>query len=356
MPGVSSPRFPMPGMGGSQPSGQLPPPSPYGRPSGQLPVPPQGRPSGQLPPPLAYGRPSGQLPVPPQANGYSPGLSQPLPSMPGGYSQQRVQVAERPPMRARRGRPALLIIGLLVLVALVLGGGWFGYSQFAAQQGTAAPPQPTAAATFVPKLPAVFADSFKDNGKGWNVQSAPGKFSAKVGNGALILEDDEHHLLWEAVPSKEKSAIKPYGDFGDFKMLVDVQLSKGDQNNSYGIFFRGSLNQNSELATYYRFAVYSDGSYAAFKGNVDANGKFSTPPLVAYKKNPVVKAGNEINHLMITAKGANMVFSINGQALETVNDTSYKNGIIALFVSNLKEAQGGAQATFTNLAIYPADA
>jgi len=38
----------------------------------------------------------------------------------------------------------------------------------------------------------------------------------------------------------------------------------------------------------------------------------------------------------------------------TYTDDNYKGGSIALFVSNLPELTPGAQATFTNLAIFPA--
>lgn len=243
----------------------------------------------------------------------------------------------------------------MLVIVILIGGSWWGYGYFTAQNN-AQNPQTSPAATFVPKKPPLFADSFKDNTNGWSTISQTGKFSASVGNGALTLENNDHKMLWEAVPNKTKDKTRAYGDFNDFKLLVDITLTKGDQNNGYGLLFRSVIGQNGEMTSYYRFGLYSDGTYAIFKGSTDASGKTTQTTLVDYKSNSIIQAGNKPNHLSITAKGSTMTFVVNGQTLETINDNSYKGGVIALFVINLQTAQGGAQARFTNLGIYPPDA
>ena len=48
-----------------------------------------------------------------------------------------------------------------------------------------------------------------------------------------------------------------------------------------------------------------------------------------------------------------MELSVNGVSVYTLNDSSYKGGEVALFVSNLPNVAPGAQAIFTHLAIFP---
>ena len=55
----------------------------------------------------------------------------------------------------------------------------------------------------------------------------------------------------------------------------------------------------------------------------------------------------------VSAKGPTMTFVVNGQTLKIVTDNTYSSGSIALFVSNLPHTTPGAQATFSNLVIYP---
>jgi hypothetical protein len=197
----------------------------------------------------------------------------------------------------------------------------------------------------------MFSDNFGDNGSGWNTQSDTGKYAVSIGANVMTLDDDNHKLLWELVPGNKS--------FGDFKLYVDAMLIKGDQNNGYGVYIRGASNQNSALATYYRFEIYGDGSYAIFKGHVDASGNTSDTKLLDYSTNsvvlPVNVANPQANHILISAIGSTLIFTVNATPLKTITDTSYTSGSVALFVSNLPESKTGAQASFARLNIYPAN-
>jgi len=133
-------------------------------------------------------------------------------------------------------------------------------------------------------------------------------------------------------------------------------LSQGGQNNGYGVYIRGASNQESDLATNYRFELYGDGSYAIFKGTIDAGGKSTTTKIVDYTLSSAIQKQGKVNHIMIIAKGAALSLIVNGQLLKTISDHSYANGSVALFVSNLPQAQPGAQARFSQFAIYPVHA
>ncbi len=258
---------------------------------------------------------------------------------PAGFNQ---------PPPQKRGPNVGLVVGIIILlIVLVGGGGLLGFLYIANHHGNATTTiTPTVAPTATPSMPPLFSDPFQDNSKGWDLTSIPGKFLVKVGGGSMILEDDDNKLLYELLPGSKT--------FSNFQLAVDSELSKGDQNNGYGIYIRGASNQNSDLATYYRFELYGDGTYAIFKGTVDANGNSNSSKLVDYTLNSAIQKVGGVNHITVIAKGPSMSFMVNGQKLTTVVDNSYTGGSIALFVSNLPApTPPGAQAIFNHLVVYP---
>jgi ribosomal protein L40E len=208
---------------------------------------------------------------------------------------------------------------------------------------------PHAAATVpypVPDRPPLFSDSFLSDANGWNLQSSPGNYTVTVGEDALTLEIERHKLLWEPVPGERS--------YSDFILTVNAVLSQGDQNNGYGVYIRGTANQASDLATYYRFEVYGDGSYAIFKGITGPGGTSTSTVIAGYTLNSAIQPQGKLNRLMIIARGVTLSFIVNGQLLKTISDQSYAAGSVALFVSNLPQAKPGAQIKFSQFAIYPA--
>ena len=207
---------------------------------------------------------------------------------------------------------------------------------------------PSTVAYQVPKGPALFSDNFLSDAYGWNLQGSPGNYAVTLGNGALTLEIDQHNLLWELLPGERV--------YSNFILTVNAVLSRGDQNDGYGVYIRGAANQASDLATYYRFELYGDGSYAIFKATLDTSGHSTSTKIVDYTLSPAIQKQGKLNHIMIIAGGTTLSLIVNGQLLKAISDHSYASGSIALFVSNLPEAKPGAQVQFSQFAIYPADA
>lgn len=282
-------------------------------------------------------------------NGYqSTGFAQPTT---GGFqsgSMNGYQPAgfTKPPERKRRPKIGL-IIGTVVLLILVIGGSFAGY-EYLKNHNTTTDAQliPTIAPTTVPKGTPLFSDLFMSNKNNWDTTSKAGEFSVKIGNASMVLEDDNNKLLWELVPGGR--------NFKDFFLTTDAVLSKGTQDNGYGVYIRGASNQNADLATYYRFELYGDGTFAVFKGTVDASGISKSSLLVNYTTSSAILKQGQVNHIAISAKGSTMSLLVNGQTLTTFSDNSYTSGSIALFISNLQNTTPGAQATFSNFVIYPA--
>ena len=251
----------------------------------------------------------------------------------------------QPPQR-KSGPRVALIIGVVVLLVVITGGGVLGYFSLIKSQGSATTQTTlTPTPTPVPNGKPLFNDAFTNNKNAWDTTSRAGQFSVKIGNGSLVLEDDNNKLLWELVPGGRS--------FRDFFLTTDVVLSKGTPDNGYGIYIRSASNLNVDIATYYRFELYGDGTFAIYKGTVDANGTSKSNFLVNYTTSSAILKQGQVNHIAVGAKGSSMTFIVNGQTLKTISDNSYASGSVAMFVSNLPNTTPGAQATFSNFVIYP---
>lgn len=260
--------------------------------------------------------------IKPAQPAYTPPLYQPLP-------------------QKRTNKKNLLIVSLILLVLLIIAG-FVSYPYI----NTLLHPQPD-----LPCLSStqniLFGDCFQDNRNNWDITNVTNQFSATIGNGSLVLEDDNNTLLAEQIRGNPHA-------FTDFTLNVDAVLSKGDQNNGYGVYIRSRIDTRGMFKTYYRFELFGDGTYAIYKGNVDTNDKSTDTKLVDFTSNPAIHKQGSINRITITAKGPGMTLSVNGTVVKSITDSDYSTGEIALFVSNLPSAAAGAQATFTKLSIYQA--
>jgi hypothetical protein len=272
----------------------------------------------------------------PQQNAY---YSPPVPAHLNGYAP--VGYTQPPP--SKRGPNVGLIVGIFLLLILLIGGAFAGYLYVKSHNQNSNATSVTPTVVLTPAVAPLFSDTFANNKNLWDPTSNTGKFSVKVGNGSLVLEDDENKLFWEVLPGKK---------FTDFRLDVNATLTKGDQSNGYGVLIRAA-NQGGTLGMYYRFELYGDGTYAVFKGYLDANGKAQSTKARDYTAHAAIAKVGHVNHITIIAKGPAMTLMVNGQSVYTYTDDNYKSGSIALFVSNLPGLPPVAQATFTNLAVFP---
>jgi hypothetical protein len=249
---------------------------------------------------------------------------------------------DRPPKK-KRGPKVALIISIILLITILVGGAFAGYVFYQSHtQNSNVTVTLTKVST--PAVAPLFKDSFANNKTGWDLTSMPGKFSARVGGGSMVLEDDDNKFLTEILPGMR---------FTDFRLDVDAILTRGDPNNGYGVFIRAGLSQDGQLGTYYRVELYGDGNFAIFKGTLNTNGQSKSTQVQDFPVNDAIAKVGHVNHITIIAKGSAMTLIVNGQIVFTYTDDNYKSGSVALFVSNLPSVAPGAQATFTNLAIFP---
>jgi hypothetical protein len=259
------------------------------------------------------------------------------------YPAQYAPEGYDPSPQKKRGPRVGLIVGLMLLVIILVGSALGGYAYYK-HRNQINNVTPTPVKVMTPTTKPLFIDSFNSNKTGWDLTSKPGKFLVKVGGGSMILEDDENKLLWEILPGKNLT---------DFRLDVDATLTKGNPNNGYGVYIRGASSQAGDLATYYRFELYGDGTYAIFKGYLDASGHMQSFLAHTYTPSAAIAKAGAPNHITIVAKGPMMTLMVNNQTVYTYTDDNYRGGSVALFVSNLPTVAPGAQATFARLAVFP---
>lgn len=256
---------------------------------------------------------------------------------------QAARRREKEELAARKRTPLLYFMGVVLVIIVFLAAGihasgispatFFAHSNAIVKENFPA-------TTGTP----IFADAFGSDGSGWNLQSVNGSYSVTVGNGSLTLENDNNKLLWELLPGERA--------YGNFVLSVNATLAKGDQNNGYGIYIRGTANQNTDLATYYRFELYGDGSYAVFKGVSNGNGTTTDSKIVDYTLSSAIQKAGKVNHIVIVANGPALALIVNNHIVQMITDRSYASGSIALFVANLPDSKPGAQVQFSQFTMY----
>ena len=249
-------------------------------------------------------------------------------------------------VRSAKQKRRTLIYFICVFLFLVVSAAYFVRSTGISFSALFSKTTPSHRVAYpLPTGSPLFSDNFSSDASGWNLQSSPGTYGVTLNNGALTMEIDKNQLLWELLPGERS--------YSNFTLIVNALLNRGDLNNGYGVYIRGAANGQSDLAVYYRFELYGDGSYAIFKGVTDASGTSTATKIVDYTLNAAIKKQGGTNQIMIIAKGPALSFIVNGQLLKTISDGSYKSGSVALFISNLPEAKPGLQVQFSRFAIYP---
>src|SRR6266699_49653 len=169
--------------------------------------------------------------------GFQTARVQPNSTTPPAQSFLSSRTGKGRPRRKHRAAFIYFLSVFLVIVVfafLLLKGAGISLSTLFSEATTT----PSTVTYSVPKVSPLFSDSFLSDAYGWNLQSAPGKYAVRVGDGAMTLEIDKHNLLWELVPGERS--------YSNFLLTVNAVLSQGDQNNGYGVYIRGDKRRGRE--------------------------------------------------------------------------------------------------------------
>lgn len=241
-----------------------------------------------------------------------------------------------------------LIGAVAFLLIMVISGTIFFYVQGKSSKTSSnsnvsptvrkATPTPTLTARSTPQP--LFFDDFTDRSKGWYLGSTSG-YTRVIDNNTLILADSNHTILTESLPTGTS--------FNDFIVSVTFTILQANQDDSVGLYLRGDSNLDHD----YRIDIYGNSTYAVSKEFLDA----TKSPQVRFLVNPThaseLKPAGRPNTMTVMMKGPELVLLVNGTIVNSVTDSDYTSGQIALFVQN-SELSSEVEISFSSVVVYPA--
>jgi len=240
-----------------------------------------------------------------------------------------------------------VLFALLGVLIIIIGGSVFYLWQGSANKArivgqTITPTMPIATPTLTgtaQTLP-LFFDDFVGSNKGWSLTSVFG-YTRKIENGDLTLAAENHQILTESLPTG--------ATFNDFMVTTTFTLVQAARDDSVGLYLRG----DSYLDHDYRVDIYGNNTYAISKEFLDESkipqDQFLVSPTTTTALHPVGRQ----NSITVIMQGPELTLLINSTVVNSVTDTDYSSGQIALFVQN-SATSNGVEASFSTIAVYPA--
>ena len=238
-----------------------------------------------------------------------------------------------------------MLIGVGVLLLVLIGGGvlLLAGGKKAPTQGatvhsaTTTSKKVIAAVGTASAMQPLFADTFADNSKGWTLGTR-----ATISDHALTLASDNQNSF--------VNTLLPTGNpFGDFLLKVSFKVEQGDQNDYVGLALRTDSNFNHE----YHVLISPDQRFEIGKIYVDSSNKIQEKPLVADTNSSALNPIGQQNMVAVVMKGDHLILIINNTVVESISDSDYTSGQIALFIYH-GNTSNGVKVSFTNVSVYPA--
>ena len=234
-----------------------------------------------------------------------------------------------------------LIIGAVLLLLVLIGSGFYFLSRGKSASTNGTGNGTSAATAGVGKSQALFSDNFADNSKGWSTGTGSG-YSSTIGNNEMRLSEANHKILEEAIPGLNNTLAT----FTNFSVTTNFTLLKADQNDSVGLYMRG----DNTLSHGYFVDIFGDNTYDIVQVFPESSkDTFLISPTTSSAINPV----GQQNKLTVVMKGSSIVLLINDKVVDSITDSNYTSGQIALFAENGRTSSG-VNAVFNNIAVYPA--
>ncbi len=179
----------------------------------------------------------------------------------------------------------------------------------------------------------LFQDNFTNKNSGWDsVRTNEGVTDYENG-GYRILVTLQNTDVWAnpGIPNLPK----------DVQVEVDATKQAGPDDNDYGIICRYQNDRN-----FYFFVISSDGYLGIGKvkdGNRKLVNRTEMPP------SEVIKRGNETNHLRADCIGDTLSLYVNGQLVDSQQETEYGAGDVGLIAGSFQE--GSVDILFKNFIV-----
>jgi hypothetical protein len=172
-------------------------------------------------------------------------------------------------------------------------------------------------------------DDFSNSNSGWgtgtNAQS-----SVEYNNGGLQMKVFETRFLTWSTPGGTS--------YENLHMEVDVKNESTDPEAFYGFV----CNEQGSTESFYYVGVSPDGYYAFVKAAVAQQDVF-----LKEGNSSVISATGGSMRLGLDCATDSMTLYVNGQLIDSVNDSTYTSGVIGLFAAT-ENVRNGTNVTFDN--------
>ena len=189
-------------------------------------------------------------------------------------------------------------------------------------------PSPLVPTPTVPNWPVVLADDFDDPASGFMRSSDE--------RSRLSYEDGQYSI--GVIPENSVAWSSRSGYLLDFVMEVAVSADAE-------VGFAGLVFHKQGDSRFYAFAITPDGYYSLMKSAQVAE------PILDWRHSSHIRTGADTNRLRVVRVGATVTLYVNGQYLDSVQDTTFTEGEVGV-VAGTGDGETHALFHFDNLRVY----
>ena len=188
--------------------------------------------------------------------------------------------------------------------------------------------------TALPAPNILFSDDFGSNASGWEEFSSDDG-SAGYSNGAYFVNAaTKGNIMWGLSGSTFENTT--------VEVETTQLLGPANDNTSFGVGCRFTSGDNPSG---YLLRISADGYYA-----IQAVNNGSPTDIVTWTASSAINKGNgEVNRLRATCNGSTLTLEVNGEEVDSVTDSTYSSGYLALAASTFEDTP--VQVNFDNLTV-----
>lgn len=201
-------------------------------------------------------------------------------------------------------------------------------AQFTASQA------PEYVETAIPGAALLFADDFEDPASGWmSTTNEWADYGYLDGEYVIeVLQDDAS--AWASAPTDVS---------GDFWLEADVRQVSGMENQAFGLVFR-----REDDANFYYLAITETGQYVLF---MRSEGEFRLVQGRKWASSETINGPGQVNRLAVACVDEQITLYVNGVALTSLEDATFRGSSIGLAASR-DPAVDGLVVAFDNVCVY----
>ena len=180
----------------------------------------------------------------------------------------------------------------------------------------------------------LFQDGFDNPRSGWGSDQRE-EFERGYEEGEYFIQLHEPNWFAWAHPGER---------FEDMSVEVDAYLASGSPDGHFGVLCR-----HVDVDNFYYLAISAEGYYAIFRRVDGGDLEVLTGDGSGMAPSPIIKTGEQINHILAVCQGDELSLYVNDELLETVTDETHTRGDVGMGAGSGSE--GNVRIHFDNFIV-----